>query len=745
MGGLRRKGSFGPDEKGFNVICSTVARRLSIFAFGLLLLALPARAQDVWSPVREISLELQSGSPLDFSALLPNPQISEENRIVINKDGRLAHADAPGQPVRLFCASLAWSPASGGFPDHDGADRYASQLKMHGYNIARFHFVDAALMFGRKADFDFDPDIMDRFHYLMAALKRNGINWIMDGMTSTRGAYGGFDDRWDIGGDLKLKVQIDEQSFQHWLRFQKEVLARVNPYTGIAPIRDPALVVIVPFNENGIEFDSIVHQRDGQPHYSALLAPAFNTWLQAHYTSTQALAAAWGWVKAGERLEDGSISLPSNRYEKTPRMRDLQAFFIEVETRSAQRMTAALRDLGYRGVITPYNNWPSLQTSLSRADQQAVAMNSYQDWATSYEPGSTLGQKSSIADAAFYMRAIAAARWLNRPFIVTEYDHLFWSRYRYEAGVVMPAYAALQNWDVLCRHGHGPIVLAYGENFAHKRQMLPYAIALDPVARAGETLSALLFRRGDVAGSPVSIPFVVKGIDDLTQNMMERDPDALTDLALLGAIGLQKDEPPAPNGLVVPSPRKNASAATILTALREGKVLGAKNATNPDKGIFESDTDQITLDQSRLRVTVKTERTEAIAFADLADTVTLDALTVGNASVKGLFAVSSLDDQPLRSSRRLLVIFATDAQNTDMRFSDSQERVIADFGRLPVRIKAGSLDFSLPGEGHWTVSPVGLDGRVKAAVAQGNGTLSTRLSNDGPDGPTTYFLIERQP
>ncbi|WP_432652090.1 glycoside hydrolase [Phyllobacterium myrsinacearum] len=726
-------------------MCSSITRRFSVLlALGFLLFAFPARAEDVWSPVREISLEFQSGSPLDFSVLLSNPPISEENRIVINKDGRLTHADAPEQPVRFLCASLGWSPASGGFPDHDGADRYARQLKMHGYNIARFHFVDAALMFGRSADFDFNPEILDRFHYLMAALKRNGIYWIMDGLSSSRGAYGGFDDRWELTGELKLEVQIDEKSFQHWLRFQKEILATVNPYTGIAPIRDPALVVIVPFNENGIEFDSIVHQRDGQPHYSTLLAPAFNTWLQSRYPSTEALADVWGWVKAGERLEDGTISLPASRYEKTPRMRDLQAFFIDVETRSAERMTAALRDLGFKGVIIPYNNWPSIQTSLSRAGQQAVAMNTYQDWVGSYEPGSTMGQKSSIADAAAYVRVIAAARWLNRPFIVTEYDHLFWSRYRYEAGIVMPAYAALQNWDVLCRHGHGPIVLAYGEDFAHKRQMLPYAIALDPVARAGETLAALLFRRGDVRGSPVSIPFVVNGIDDLTQNTQEREPDVLTGLALLGAIGLQKDPLP-PNNLVVPSPRKTASAAKIMAVLRDGQLLGPANITNPDKGIFESDTNQIALDQSKLRITVKTERTEAIAFADLTDTVTLGALTVGNASAKGLFAVSSLDDQPIRASRRLLVIYATDAQNSDMRFSDNQERVIADFGHLPVRIKAGSIDFSLPGEGRWTVSPVGLDGKVKPVVADGNGILSTRLSNVGPEGPTTYFLVERQP
>src|SRR5690606_30142968 len=116
---------------------------------------------------------------------------------------------------------------------------------------------------------------------------------------------------------------------------------------------------------------------------------------------------------------------------------------------------------------------------------------------------------------------------------ISEYDHLFWNRYRYEAGLMMSAYAAFQDWDVLCRHAHGPIVLAYGEPYPHKRAMLPYAIALDPVARAGETLAALLFRRGDVSPSRVTVPFQVRGVEDLSADMQAREDDALTHLALL--------------------------------------------------------------------------------------------------------------------------------------------------------------------------------------------------------------------
>lgn len=702
-----------------------------------------ALAAEIWSPVREIGLEVQAGSPLDFSGILPSRPIDDTNRIIVNADGRLARSDSPSAPARLMCASLGWSPASGGFPDHAQADRYALQLKRHGYDVARFHFVDAALMFGRDRDFDFDPETADRIHYLMAALKRNGISWIIDGLSSWRGAYGGYDDRWEPVSDLKLAVQLDESAFEHWRQLQARTFAVVNPYTGLAPLQDPALVLYVPVNEGGIEFDSILREKAGVPHYSEKLRPGFNAWLKQRYGTTETLGQAWGGAPWGERIEDGSMKLPASRYENSPRMRDFQAFVVSVETRSAQRMTAAIRDLGYRGPVAPFNNWPSIQTSLSRASQQAVALNTYQDWVGGYAPGSGIGQLSSLADGANYIRAIAASRWLGRPFVVTEYDHLFWSRYRYEAGLVAPAYAALQGWDAICRHGHGPIVLAYGENVAHKRQMLPYAIALDPVARAGETLSALLFRRGDVAQARNVVPFAVRGEQDLTTSMQAREPDSLTQLGLISAIGLQPAETVTAKAFVG-QPRDEGAARAILLALRREGRIAPGDATDPAAGVYVSDTGEIRLDRNAGRITVTTPLTEAIAFSTLPGAITLGSLTVGKADGAALFSVSSLDGRPVATSRRMLAIFATDAHNAGMRFRDRSNQIIEDFGRLPALIRQDALDVALPGAGPWTVSPVGLDGVTRAPVAKGDGAIKLRLSNETPDGPTTYFLIERR-
>ena len=58
-------------------------------------------------------------------------------------------------------------------------------------------------------------------------------------------------------------------------------------------------------------------------------------------------------------------------------------------------------------------------------------------------------------------------------------------------------------------------------------------------------------------------------------------------------------------------------------------------------------------------------------------------------------------------------------------------------------IRRGDVRFSLAGTGAWRIAPVGLDGVVHAAVAQGSGSMTATLDNSPPSGPTTYFLLTR--
>lgn len=728
-------------------------RRLALCVLGAFFALNPAYAEPDWLPVKEINLELQPGSPLDFSKILPNFPITDQARLIINGQGQLSRQDAPEKPLRFLCAAVAWAPPAAGEVDHAFIDRYVQQLRMHGYNMARFHFVDAAVMQGRANDFDFDPMALDRVRYFMAALKKNGIYWIIDGLTSERGAFGGVaDDRWGTGGNLKLEVYVDDTAFDHWLRIQKELFGTVNPYTGLTTFADPALALVIPVNESGIEFNSFVHATPGLASpFSQKLEPAFNAFLQARYGSSEKLQNSWGGLGRSEHLEAGTVKLPVSRHGGGKRLLDFQEFVVGLEQRLALRMTNALRDLGYHGPVSMFNNWFTVQTALSRAPQSLTAANTYHDWIGTYHPGTTISDKSSLADGAAYLGEIALGRWLGQPLIVTEYDQLFWNRYRYETALAVPAYAGLQDWSALCRHGHGPIILGYDDVPANRNRILPYVFALDPIGRASETLVALLFRRGDITRSDFTVPLIVNGPQDLGDSLETREPERFKLLALLGAVGLKTADGATTHQFneAAPITYRNVGLDDVVAGLKGDGFLAKHNRTDVSAGIFESGTGEILLDQPQRRLQIITKQTEALAFSSLKDKVQLGFLTVGEASERGLFALSALDDAPLDQSQRMLAVFASDARNSEMRFRDKLETIIEDWGTQPVQLLRSSLWFSLAqtqnAPKHWRISPVGLDGHVYPPVLSGEGALATRLENvfGKNSQPTTYFLVER--
>ena len=57
--------------------------------------------------------------------------------------------------------------------------------------------------------------------------------------------------------------------------------------------------------------------------------------------------------------------------------------------------------------------------------------------------------------------------------------------------------------------------------------------------------------------------------------------------------------------------------------------------------------------------------------------------------------VSSLDAQPLSSSKRLLVTHLTDLQNTNIRYGEKARQTLLDWGRLPHLVRTGKAVVAL--------------------------------------------------
>ena len=68
--------------------------------------------------------------------------------------------------------------------------------------------------------------------------------------------------------------------------------------------------------------------------------------------------------------------------------------------------------------------------------------------------------------------------------------------------------------------------------------------------------------------------------------------------------------------------------------------------------------------------------------------ITFAQLTVEAADGPALVSpVSSLDGGPLSDTSRVLVMLATDAQNSGMRFADAEQRSLLELGQLPVLLR----------------------------------------------------------
>ena len=78
---------------------------------------------------------------------------------------------------------------------------------MQGYNMIRFHYLDATLLEGSQEDCRLNPKTLDKFDYLIACMKRNGIYANIDFMASRIGYAHG--NSWTAKPGDKRQFKLD--------------------------------------------------------------------------------------------------------------------------------------------------------------------------------------------------------------------------------------------------------------------------------------------------------------------------------------------------------------------------------------------------------------------------------------------------------------------------------------------------------------------------------------------------------
>ncbi|MEN6498883.1 MAG: hypothetical protein ABFD16_31640, partial [Thermoguttaceae bacterium] len=183
-------------------------------------------------------------------------------------------------------------------------------------------------------------------------------------------------------------------------------------------------------------------------------------------------------------------------------------------------------------------------------------------------------------------------------------------------------------------------------------------------------------------------------------------------------------------------PYADDAGTKILDAMRaRGWLKG--NLTDLDAKRFQSETQELLIDAPRDVMVLDTART-AGGYGPEGETIRTAAATVTLDKSFATVWVSSLDAQPIRDSKRLLLCHLTDLQNTGAMFGEKARKTLYSWGTLPHLVQAGeaTVRIRLAEPQRAVVYAISPSGKRLETVPTtvDNGELVVKLRVTGPDG-----------
>jgi hypothetical protein len=716
------------------------------------------KADDNWLPVAgDVQAPVLPGSALDLSGIMPMGEVGSQGRVIINSQGHFAFENTPDKNIRFLTCTLSPHPNSDvDFETHESIERLVDGIWRTGYNMVRIHFLERFLMKGMGREGEFSETTLDRFDYFIHCLKRRGIYLNLDLMTSWIGYTPGDIQTKENKNPLiayKARIHFEPEIRENWKRGVTMLFGRKNTYTGTRLVDDPVLVMAIAYNEQEYGF-----WRDFDTTY---ILPRWHEFLRSRYSSIDQLKQAWGAKAEGiSSFED----VPCFRFvSRLPDTLDAALFLREVETNTAQWYEKTMREIGYLGPVVSYNCGKNMYYNVVRKDMPVVAMNAYHAHPSNWIlPGSGISQKSSIEERFKIIRDFMGVRQRGKPFVVTEHGLVFWNQYRYEQAFTMGAYAALQGIDGLTTHG-SPV------RYKDSGRILSFENSADPIAKVSEFLTYFLFVRGDVATAAAQIHVQITAEDVFKENgLMGGLPTDVSLSALIARIDVEcvddyttktagadskiyirlSDTTPvlvSDAGFSQTLDTPDGTAEKMLGALRSAKIIGPSNRSD-GKSVFESTTGEILADTAKRFIQVNAPRFQGIC-AEAGSEARLSDFTIESMSHRGVLAVVSLDGvRSIKEADRLMLVYATNALNTGMQFTNHAMTTLVQVGDNPPLLARGKFSVTVDNKNAVALRLYPLDfagnrlGAIKPSKV--DGTKVSFEVDTAKDGAAVFFELQ---
>lgn len=237
-----------------------------------------------WFPFVMSPLDTPADSPVDVSFL---NQPGTSGRITVQG----AHfVDPAGERVRFLGTNVTFSSA---FPDQEHAPAVARRLAQLGFNVVRFHHLDARDIWKSPNQDGFDPDKLDRMDFFISELKKNGVYVNMNLHVSR--TYPGLNEM-KLARAFRYGKLVDK-FYEPYIRLQEtyatDLLDRKNAFTGQSYLEDPVIAFVELNNENSLlQLRPELLPELGADH-RADLRKKWGKWLEEHESSPAELLARW--------------------------------------------------------------------------------------------------------------------------------------------------------------------------------------------------------------------------------------------------------------------------------------------------------------------------------------------------------------------------------------------------------------------------------------------------------------------
>ena len=625
--------------------------------------------------------------PFSDDALLDlrflNERTSGESGFMrLSEDGN-GFVRGDGKPIRLWIVGTdahKFAPTD--------MDRHARWLAKLGVNMVRLHVTVCDKSEGAKIT-DLNEELIDGIYRFIKSAKENGIYVLLSPF------YAHFDapSSWNLPGgnvDMEGVLFVDaslQKAYQHWTR---ELYTRTNPYTGLAIKDDPTVAILQVHNEDSLFFWTM--QRLAEP-YRIALSDHFSNWLSDKYGSTEKAWTSWGeGYKGNDALDDPSGDKSDRSriaclrvYDLTTegkgafarRQRDTAQFLAEFQRDFYAKMGRFLRDeLGCRQLLNA-TNWRTANDTklkaLERFGYHALDIDAENEYVGSdyqhhgpndgyrIDPGDYLVNESVLSKP--FEMCTNFRQQVGHPFIATETAWKNPNRYQSEGPFLAAAYQSLTGidgvaWFACQTPGYETDPLKpfwrTGDQLSTHKWNHCY-----PAMMSGFPASALLYRRGDLRqAAPVVVE--VRSRDSL----FEREPPRIDDNE---AYGDQRNSPELKPGWTGRDGEINRAAfliGPVMTRIgdpNDSQVADLSRWFDPKAGQIRSATEELTWDYLREICTMNAPRAQGVTgfLKRGGGRYALQDVTIESENDYATVNVVSLDDQPIRDSRQVLVQVVT--------------------------------------------------------------------------------------